>query len=268
MPDVPGKTCQRKFYPERTLYSDGSFVEQSWTWDVASPNRDLFNLVQNWRIQFTPEEAALYATLQSDDYLKAMDARTIIAIYYSLLGYKCVGKINAVLDPSPVSPQSLVGKYDTGSQFWLESWERGLRDRIWMVRPDLRQVRLPDGRLETGLRPPAEISRPPACTSDTGKIIGYVAAALMAYAGMPPALEFGLSLPNTILGLRDMITQMSAAAKIQTALMGEPSPVEKVLMEKASGETKSPTEIPGEAVASSGSIPWLLLAGAAAALLG
>lgn len=91
----------------------------------------------------------------------------------------------------------------------------------------------------------------------------------MAYAGMPPALEFGLNLPNTILGLRDMITQMSAAAKIQTALMGEPSPVEKVLMEKASGETKSPTEVPGGAVASGGGgIPWLLLAGAAAALLG
>ena len=266
MPDVPGKTCKRRFYAEKTVFPDQSYLESNWTWVGANGGDDL-GMRENWRIQFTPEEAALYATLQSDDYLKAMDARTIIAIYYSLLGYKCVGKINAVLDPSPVSPQSLVGKYDTGSQFWLESWERGLRDHIWMVRPDLRQVRLPDGRLETGLRPPAEISRPPACTSETGKIIGYVAAALMAYAGMPPALEFGLSLPNTILGLRDMITQMSAAAKIQTALMGEPSPVEKVLMEKASGETKSPTGVTGEAVASSGGIPWLLLAGAAAALL-
>jgi hypothetical protein len=84
---------------------------------------------------------------------------------------------------------------------------------------------------------------------------------------MPPALAFALNLPNTILSLREMITKMSMAAKIQSALMGIPSPVEKVLMEKASGETKSPTEIPGEAIASSGGIPWLLIAGAAAAAL-
>ena len=52
MPDVPGKTCQRKFYPERTLYADGSFVEQSWTWDVSAPNRDSLNLVENWNVVF------------------------------------------------------------------------------------------------------------------------------------------------------------------------------------------------------------------------
>jgi hypothetical protein len=267
MPDLPGKTCQRKFYPERTLYADGSFVEQSWGWEPSSANRDSLNLVENWNVYFTPDEAGIYATLQSDDYLKALDARTVIAIYYSLLQWQCTGKINAMLQPSAVSPQSLVGKYDSGSQFWLEFWERGLRDRIWMVRKDLRQVRLPDGRLETGLRPPSEISRPPSCTSTTGQIIGYVASALMALTGMPPALQFAINLPNTILGLREMITKMSMAAKIQSALMGVPSPVEKVLMEKASGETKSPTEIPGEAIASSGGFPWLLIAGAAAAVL-
>ena len=74
-----------------------------------------------------------------------------------------------------------------------------------------------------------------------------------------------------------MITKMSMAAKIQSALTGEPSPVEKVLMEKASGETKSPTEIidgapatvPSSTDPSGGGIPWLLIAGvAAAALLG
>jgi hypothetical protein len=91
---------------------------------------------------------------------------------------------------------------------------------------------------------------------------------------MPPALSFALNLPNTILSLREMITKMSMAAKIQSALTGEPSPVEKVLMEKASGETKSPTEIIDGAPAtvtpaSGGGIPWLLIAGvAAAALLG
>jgi hypothetical protein len=270
MPDVPGKTCKPRFYPSKTVFPDQSYQESNWTW-VGANGGDDYGMKENWRVYFTPEEAQLYATLQSDDYLRAFDARTIIAIYYSLLNYKCVGKINAVLDPSPVSPQSLAGKYDTGSQFWLESWERGLRDRIWMVRQDLRQVQLPDGRLETGLRPPADISRPPACTSTTGQIIGYVAAAAMALAGMPPALEFALNLPSTALGLKDMIGKMTYAAKVQAALMGQPSPVEKVLMEKASGETKSPTEsgsTSGGAVSSSGGgLPWLLIAGAAAALL-
>ena len=267
MPDVSGKTCKRKFYPSKTIFPDQSYLESNWTW-VGANGGDEYGLRENWRIYFTPEEANLYAILQSDDYLKALDARTILGIYYSLMQWRCVGKINAVLEPSAVSPQSLVGKYDTGTQFWLESWERGLRDRIWMVRTDLRQVQLPDGRLETGLRPPADISRPPACTSTAGQIIGYVAAAAMVLAGMPPALEFAMSLPNTILGLRGMISKMSMAAKIQTALLGEPTPVEKVLMEKASGETKSPTEtsvVVGEATGSK--IPWLLLAGAAAALL-
>ena len=270
MPDVPGKTCKRRFYPTKTVFPDQSYLESNWTWTGAQGGDDL-GMKENWRVYFTPEEAGVYAMLQSDDYLKALDSRTLLAIYYSLLQWKCVGKINAVLDPSPVSPQSLAGKYDTGSQFWLESWERGLRDRIWMVRTDLRQVRLPDGRVETGLRPPAEISRPPACTSDTGKIIGYVAAALTAYAGMPTWISAVMSLPDGLLAFRSMLKGSKMAAEIQTALMGEPSPVEKVLMEKASGETKSPTEIPGGAIASSGGggggLPWLLIAGAAAALL-
>ena len=271
MPDIPGKTCKRKFYATKTVFSDQSYLESNWTW-VGANGGDALGLKENWSIYFTPEEGGIYATLQSDDYLKALDARTVIAIYYSVLNYKCVGKINAVLDPSPVSPQSLVGKYDSGSQFWLEFWERSLRDRIWMVRQDLRQVQLPDGRLETGLRPPSEISLPPNCTSTAGQVVGYVAAALQVLSGMPPALSFALNLPNTILSLREMITKMSMAAKIQSALTGEPSPVEKVLMEKASGETKSPTEVIDGAPAtvtpaSGGGIPWLLIAGAAAAAL-
>ena len=268
MPDVPGKTCQRKFYPERTLYADGSFVEQSWTWDVSAPNRDSLNLVENWNVYFTPEEAKIYAALQSDEYIKMLDSTAVIAIYYSLLQWQCTGKINAMLQPSAVSPQSLANRYDNGSQFWLEFWERGLRDRIWMVRKDLRQVRLPDGRLETGLRPPSEISNPPSCTSTAGQIVGYVAAAIQAFTGMPPALSFALNLPSTLLGLRDLISKLSMASQIQTALMGMPSPVEQALIVKATGETKSPTGTAGVAVGGAGGFPlWLIAAGAAAVLL-
>ena len=268
MPDVPGKTCQRKFYPERTLYADGSFVEQSWQFEPAASGKDEYGLVENWNVYFTPEEAKIYAALQNEEYIKTLDSTAVIAIYYSLLQWQCVGKINAVLQPSAVSPQSLAKRYDSGSQFWLEFWERGLRDRIWMVRKDLRQVRLPDGRLETGLRPPSEISNPPSCTSTAGQIVGYVAAAIQTLAGMPPALSFALNLPSTLLGLRDLISKLSMASQIQTALMGVPSPVEQALIVKATGETKSPTGTAGAAVGGAGGFPlWLIAAGAAAVLL-
>ena len=268
MPDVPGKTCQRKFYPERTLYADGSFVEQSWQFEPAASGKDEYGLVENWNVYFTPDEAKIYAALQNEEYIKTLDSTAVIAIYYSLLQWQCVGKINAVLQPSAVSPQSLAKRYDSGSQFWLEFWERGLRDRIWMVRKDLRQVRLPDGRLETGLRPPSEISNPPSCTSTAGQIVGYVAAAIQAFTGMPPALSFALNLPSTLLGLRGLISKLSMASQIQTALMGVPSPVEQALIVKATGETKSPTGTAGAAVGGAGGFPlWLIAAGAAAVLL-
>lgn len=266
MPDVPGKTCQRKFYPERTLYADGSFVEQSWQFEPAASGKDEYGLVENWNVYFTPDEAKIYAALQNEEYIKTLDSTAVIAIYYSLLQWQCVGKINAVLQPSAVSPQSLAKRYDSGSQFWLEFWERGLRDRIWMVRKDLRQVRLPDGRLETGLRPPSEISNPPSCTSTAGQIVGYVAAALQALTGMPPALSVALNLPSTLLGLRDLISKLSMASQIQTALMGVPSPVEQALIVKATGETKIPTGT-AVAVGGAGGFPlWLIAAGAAVLL--
>lgn len=265
IPNVPGKTCVRRFYPERTLYPDGSFREQSWAWEPAAPNKDQFNLIESWNVYFTPEEARVYASLQNDDYLRSLDGRAVLAVYYSLLNWKCIGKVGAVLEPSPVSPQSLAGMRDFGSQSWLEFWERSLRDRIWMVRSDLRQVRLPDGRLETGLQPPAEISRPPSCVTQTGQIISYVAGALTLYAGVPSWISAAMSLPDTLLGFRDMLRAAGRAAEIQTALLGVPSPVEQALIAQASGETKSPTGVAGGA---SGFPVWLLAAGAAALLLG
>jgi hypothetical protein len=265
-PHVPGTTCIRRWYPERTLYPDGSFREQSWEFRPSAPDRDVMGLRMRWDIYFNPEEARIYAALQNDEYLKALDARAVIGIYYSLLQWKCTGKIDAKLNPSPVSPQGLAGRYNDESQVWLEFWERGLRDRIWMVRSDLRQVRLPDGRLETGLRPPADISRPPACTSTAGQVIGYVAAAVLTLAGMPPALEIAMNLPNTVLGLRDLISKLSMASQIQNALMGVPSPVEQKLIAQASGETKSPTGAVGAVGGASGIPLWLLAAGAAVLL--
>lgn len=255
---IPGKTCIKKWYPERTLYPDGSFREQGWSWNSQAGNRDDMGFTENWNIYFTPEEAALYATLRDDAYLKTLDLQSAIAIYYGVLNWKCIGKLNAVLEPSPISPQSLAGRYDSGSQFWLEFWERSIRNRLWMARPDLRQVRLPDGKLVTGLQPPDEISRPPSCTTEAGQIVGYVAGALMAYAGVPTLIQAAISLPQTVVGFRNMLRQLDAASKVEKALLGEPSPAEKELLDKSS-QTKSPTGVTGGA----GAFPWWLVAGAA-----
>jgi hypothetical protein len=264
MPDVPGKTCIRRWYPERTLYRDGSFREQSWEFQPSAADKDVMGFRQRWDIYFTPDEAKLYAALQDDNYIRSLDPKAVMAIYYSLLNWKCVGKINPVLEPGPVSPQSLAGRYDTGSQFWLEFWESSLRDRLWMVRSDLRQVRLPDGRLETGLRPPTDLAAMrPHCTSTAGQFALYGAQALTALAAIPVPLQLAMALPDTLLGLRDLIRGLGISSQIQNALLGVPSAVDNALEAKASGETKSPTGVAGGA----GGFPWWLVAGAAAIAL-
>lgn len=268
MPDVPGKTCRKKFYPERTLYPDGSYREQSWAWVPSAPNRDEYNLIENWNVYFTPEEAKIYAALRSDDYLRALDYRAVLAIYYSLLNYRCVGRVDPVLEPSPVSPQSLSRRYDLGSQSWLEFWENSLRDRIWIVRTDLRQVRLPSGELVAGLQPPENIRSRPSCTTTTGQIVGYVAAALSLYAGVPSWIDVVMKLPDTVVGFRNMLSTLGRASQIQQALLGAPSPVEQKLIEQANGKTPTGVAGEGSVISGSGSIPLWLLAAGAYALLG
>lgn len=237
-PDVSGKTCKRRFYPYKTLYKDGSFLESNWSWVGANGGDDL-GLVENWHVYFTPEEASVYAFLQDDNNLKNLDAGTIIGIYYSLLQRKCIGKINSVLSSSAASPQSLEGKYDTGSQFWLEYWEQGLRDRIWKIRQDLRQVKLADGRLETGLRPPSELDVPLNCQSTAGQMIVLIANAITFLAGVPPALQFAFDLPYTLISFRDIYNKLTLSSKVQFTLANIASPVAKEFANLSSGLSSS-----------------------------
>ena len=67
-----------------------------------------------------------------------------------------------------------------------------------------------------------------------------------------------------------VVRGFQSGVQIENILTPAPmlTPEEQKLIERASGETKSPTEIPGGVVATSSSgVPWLLLAGAAAAAL-
>lgn len=186
-PDIPGVTCQRKFYPELTLYPDNSARMQAWTWSPASAKgkQELHHQAENWNIFFTPDEWTIYQLLSDDAFLRQLDPAMAVAIYYSVLQWKCTGQIAPSLDPSPISPQSLQGKYkDAGVQYWLEWWERGVRERLWKIRTDLRTITLPDGTTAVGLRDPRAVEVYPNCTSSAGKVVMTVFSAVTSIAGL------------------------------------------------------------------------------------
>jgi len=185
--DIPGVTCLPKFYPELTVYPDNSAREQYWTWSPHSNQgkAELHHQVEAWNIFFTPDEWTIYQLLSDDTFLRQLDPAMAVAIYYSVLQWKCTGEITPRLDPSPISPQSLQGKYkDSGVQHWLEFWERSVRDRLWKIRTDLRTITLPDGTTAVGLRDPKAVEVRPNCTSSTGKIIMTVFSAVTSIAGL------------------------------------------------------------------------------------
>lgn len=212
-PDIAGVTCLPKFYPEKTWYRDGSYREQYWVW---SPHSDVGKVelhyqVETWNVYFTPDEWTAYQLLQDDNFLRALDPGMATAVYYSLLQWRCAGGITPILDPSVVSPQSLAGKHDTGHQYWLEYWERSLRERLWKIRTDLRSIRLPDGQVVPGLRDPKTVEVRPHCTSSTGKIIMTVFSAVTAIAGLamswPSWITLLYDLPRTV---ADFLGQLKA----------------------------------------------------------
>lgn len=203
--DVAGVTCLPRWYPEDTLFADGSAILQQWVWspDTDKGRSDPYRQAELWHVEFTPAEWAGYVALSDDNQIRRMDAALVIAIYYSLLQWQCVGRLAPVLEPSIASPQSLKGRHDSGHQHWLEWWERSLRERIWTLRPDLRQIRMPDGSMETGLRPPREIEIRPACTSQAGQII------LMAVGAVTSIASLALSWPAWVTMLYQIPQQLS-----------------------------------------------------------
>ena len=185
--DIPGVTCLPKFYPELTVYPDNSARVQYWTWSPHSREgkAELHHQVEAWNIFFTPDEWTIYQLLSDDAFLRQLDPAMAVAIYYSVLQWKCTGEISARLDPSPISPQSLQGKYKhSGVQHWLEWWERGVRERLWKIRTDLRTITMPDGTTAVGLRDPKAVEVYPNCTSSAGKVVMTVFSAVTSIAGL------------------------------------------------------------------------------------
>lgn len=233
-----------------------------------------------WDFPFTATDSA-----KMREWVTSLSAADAFGMYYSLLAYD--GPDNGTCKWRKFMQGISPGEFE-GNYFWAVFQEMVLRS-IYDIRTDLHKVRDPDtGAVIDGLIKYDNFAMP--CKPGIGEIIFQVVASValgVVTAGAGAALATALKtidIAKTIYEMKASADKQKAAAAFSNSVVKgytsgtdirniispkpELSQVEKDLMEKASGETKSPTEIPGGAVASSGGIPWLLLAGAAAALLG
>jgi len=231
-----------------------------------------------WDFPFTATDSA-----KMREWVTSLSAADAFGMYYSLLAYD--GKENSGCKWRKFMQGISPGEFE-GNAFWAVFQEMVLRS-IYDIRTDLHKVRDPDtGNAIDGLIKYDNFAMP--CKPGIGEIIFQVVASValgVVTAGAGTALAASLQtidIAKSIYEMKNAADKQKAAAAFQNSVIKgytsgidirnviDPKPelsqVEKQLLAKASGETKSPTDKPGEAVKSSG-IPWLLLAGAAAAAL-
>ena len=234
-----------------------------------------------WDFPFTATDSA-----KMREWVTSLSAADAFGMYYSLLAYD--GPDNGTCKwrkfMAGISPGEFEGNY-----FWAVFQEMVLR-AIYDIRTDLHKVRDPDtGNVIDGLIKYDNFAMP--CKPGIGEIIFQVVASValgVVTAGAGAALATTLKtidIAKSIYEMKNAADKQKAAAAFQNSVIKgytsgidirniiAPKPeltqVEKELLEKATGETKSPTEtnVVVDGAASSGGIPWLLIAGAAAALL-
>jgi len=222
--DVAGWTCQPVFYPEQTLWPDGRARLQDWAW-LGAHGGDRHGMRALWTVDFTPEEWNWYNALQSDEVIRTLPPSTALAIYYSVLQWRCTGDDVAHLQPSPISPQSLRDKFNTGEEYWLEYYEREVRNRIWRVRQDLIRIRLEDGTEHEGLRAPDRVEFKPHCVDNTTQIIqtifSVVTAGVAWYYSIPTWMSLVWQIPQTIPQFRDMMRAGGLTRLATTAVQAQ-----------------------------------------------
>jgi len=234
-----------------------------------------------WDFPFTATDSA-----KMREWVTSLSAADAFGMYYSLLAYDGQKNNNCQWRKfmAGISP----GEFE-GNAFWAVFQEMVLR-AIYDIRTDLHKVRDPDtGNAIDGLIKYDNFAMP--CKPGIGEIIFQVVASValgVVTAGAGTALATALKtidIAKSIYEMKNAADKQKAAAAFQNSVIKgytsgvdirnviNPKPeltqVEKELLVKATGETKSPTEtgvVVGEAVKGSG-IPWLLLAGAAAAML-
>jgi hypothetical protein len=231
-----------------------------------------------WDFPFTATDSA-----KMREWVTSLSAADAFGMYYSLLAYD--GKENSGCKWRKFMAGISPGEFE-GNAFWAVFQEMVLRS-IYDIRTDLHKVRDPDtGKTIDGLIKYDNFAMP--CKPGIGEIIFQVVASValgVVTAGAGTALAASLQtidIAKSIYEMKNAADKQKATAAFQNSVIKgytsgidirnviDPKPelsqVEKELLGKATGETKSPTDKPGEAVKSSG-IPWLLLAGAAAAML-
>jgi hypothetical protein len=237
-----------------------------------------------WDFPFTATDSA-----KMRQWVTSLSAADAFAMYYSLLAYD--GPETSGCKWRKFMPEVSPKEFDS-NYFWAVFQEMVLRS-IYDIRTDLHKVRDPDtGATIDGLIKYDLFAMP--CKPGIGEIIFQVVASValgVVTAGAGAALATALKTIDIAKSIYDMkasadkqkaamafensvIKGYSSGTDIRNILNPPPelSQVEKELLEKASGETKSPTEsgsTSGGAVSSSGGggLAWILLAGAAAALL-
>jgi hypothetical protein len=234
-------------------------------WDFPFTATDSANM-RAWVISLTPADA--------------------FAIYYNLLAYD--GKEFSRCTYRKFNPSVSPAEFEV-NWFW-PVFQDMVAMSIYNIRTDLHKVRDPEtGEIIDGLIK-YDLFRMP-CKPGPGEIVFQVIASTalaVVTAGAGAALAASLKTISFAKSIHDMkegadkakaqaaftnsvVRGFQSGVQIENILTPAPmlTPEEQKLIERASGETKSPTEtsvVAGEAVKGSG-IPWLLLAGAAAALL-
>lgn len=243
-----------------------------------------------WDFPFTPTDSA-----KMRQWILSLEPADAFGMYYSLLAYDGQDNGNCKWRKfmAGISPAEFDNNY-----FWAVFQEMVLRS-IYDLRTDLHKVRDPEtGEIIDGLIKYDNFAMP--CKPGIGELIFQVISSValgVLTAGAGAALAASL---KTISFAKNIYEMKSGADKakaqaaftnsvvkgytsgtdIQNILQPPPklTPEEQKLIERASGETKSPTgtdAVVDEAVSSGSNIstagsviPWLLIAGAAAALLG
>ena len=245
-----------------------------------------------WDFPFTALDSA-----KMRQWILSLEPADAFAIYYTLLAYdgeksgRCqYRKFNPSISPAEFK--------DNG--FWAV-FQDMVAMSIYDLRTDLHKIRDPDtGAMIDGLIK-YDLFRMP-CKPGIGEIIFQVIASValaVVTAGAGTALAAALktiSISKSIYDMKSGADKAKASAAFTNSVVKgyqtgtdirnvlNPVPqlteVEKVLLAKASGETKSPTEVIDGAptttptttptattTAAAGGVPWLLIAAAAAAAL-
>ena len=238
---------------------------------------------QTWGNWWLPDQAEDAAKMKK--WILSLSPTEVFGLYYSLVMFTGP-KINGC-NTREYSP--LVTPIEFKENGLWSIFQEMLFRALYDIRTDLHQIKDPvTGNMITGLIYYEEFRM--ACDApkwmSVVKWVGIVGDVAMAFVtlGASTAFQAVSTIVNTaiqIVNIKDANNKAVAVYKFNKTLLDgynasqdvaniikpppKLTPEEQKLADKASGVTKSPTEVVGEAKTTGGGNPWLLIAGAAAA---